>query len=171
VSVAYLFGNADEKEAQTLDLNQLNIMHVPLVNKYAYAGYLNGFGDDEYIDELPKIPFANDVENKGEYLCFEVKGDSMDDGSYESYLEGDVLLCRNIRPDLWLNKLHIDKWDFVIVHKEHGVLVKRITDHKVEQGIITLHSLNEYYDDFDVHLKDVQKLFNIVDFRRKRNRR
>lgn len=149
-----------------------SVMYVPIVNKFAYAGYLNGgFGDDEYIEELPKIPFTNDIEPKGEYMCFEVKGDSMDDGSYEAYLEGDILLCRNIRPDYWLSKLHIDKWDFVVVHKELGILVKRIIEHKVSEGIITLHSLNDYYEDIDVHLQDVQKLFNIVDFRRKRNRR
>lgn len=158
-------------EALNVDFTQLNVMHVPLVNKYAYAGYLNGFGDDEWIDELPKIPFANDVVNKGKYLCFEVKGDSMDDGSYESYLEGDILLCRNVRPDFWTSKLHIDKWDFVIVHKEQGILVKRITEHHVEKGLLTLHSLNEYYEDFIVDLREVAGIFNIVDFRRKKSRR
>ena len=161
-----------KQSGKVYDTSDKSIMEVPLVNKFAYAGYLNGgFGDDEYIEELPKIPFTNDIEPKGEYMCFEVKGDSMDDGSYEAYLEGDILLCRNIRPDYWLSKLHIDKWDFVVIHKELGILVKRIIEHKVSEGIITLHSLNDYYEDFDVHLQDVQKLFNIVDFRRKRNRR
>lgn len=161
----------NKNEASEMDINQLNIMFVPLVNQYAYAGYLNGFADEEFIDELPKIPFTNGREAKGEYLCFEVRGDSMDDGSYESYLDGDILLCRNVRKDYWLSKLHIKKWDFVIVHKNKGILVKRILEHKVEEGILLLHSLNEYYDDFEVYLKDVDKIFNIVDFRRKRNRR
>lgn len=158
-------------EAIQVDFTEMNVMHVPLVNKYAYAGYLSGFGDDEWIGELPKIPFANDVENKGDYICFEVRGDSMDDGSYESYLEGDILLCRNVRRDFWRSKLHINKWDFVIVHKEQGILVKRILEHDVENGLLTLHSLNEYYEDFQIHLNEVAKIFNIVDFRRKRSRR
>ncbi len=161
----------DRLEAIQVDFTEMNVMHVPLVNKYAYAGYLSGFGDDEWIEDLPKIPFANDVENRGEYMCFEVRGDSMDDGSYESYLEGDILLCRNIRQDFWRSKLHINKWDFVIVHRDQGILVKRIIDHDVERGILTLHSLNEYYQNFRVHLNEVAKLFNIVDFRRKRSRR
>lgn len=158
-------------EAIQVNFVEMSVTYVPLVNKYAYAGYLNGFGDDEWIEELPKIPFAADREHKGEYLCFEVRGDSMDDGSYESYLEGDILLCRNVRQEFWKSKLHINKWDFVIVHKEQGILVKRIIDHDVENGILTLHSLNEYYEDFQVHLKDVAKIFNIVDFRRSRSRR
>ena len=147
------------------------IMNVPLVNQYAYAGYLAGFNDPVYIDELPKVPFIVEREHKGEYICFEVKGDSMDDGTHESYLERDILLCRNVRKDFWKCKLHIHKWDFVIVHKENGICVKRIINHDVENGIITCHSLNDYYEDFDIDLRDVSKIFNIVDVQRKRNRR
>lgn len=170
----FVTGEGEKKrsrEASPVDLNKMAIMQVPLVNKYAYAGYLTGFGDDEYVGELPKTIWQNDIEGKGEYMCFEVKGDSMDDGSYESYLEGDLLLCRNIRQDYWKSKLHINKWDFVIVHREMGILVKRIIHHDVEKGIITLHSLNDYYEDFEINLKDVAKIFNVIDSRRKRSRR
>ncbi|MCC9066333.1 XRE family transcriptional regulator [Flavobacterium piscisymbiosum] len=148
-----------------------NLMYVPLVNQYAYGGYLNGFNDPTYIEELPKIPFLVEKEHKGDYICFEVKGDSMDDGTHESYLERDILLCRNVRKDFWKSKLHINKWDFVIVHKDNGICVKRIIKHDVEKGIITCHSLNDYYEDFDMDLRDVTKIFNIVDIQRKRNRR
>lgn len=161
----------NEPSSEYLKSESLSVMHVPLVNQYAYAGYMSGSGDTEYIETLPKIPFVLDKEYKGEYLCFEVKGDSMDDESHQSYLEGDILLCRNIRKEYWKSKLHINKWDFVIVHKERGIVVKRILKHDVEQGIITLHSFNDYYSDYDVHLNDVDKIFNIVDLQRKRSRR
>lgn len=151
--------------------SELKVMNVPLVNQYAQAGYLNGFADEEYTDSLPTIPFTDDIEHRGEYMCFEVKGDSMDNGSYESYLEGDILLCRDIRQDYWMSKLHYNKWDFVIIHKEKGILVKRIINHDVEKGIITLHSLNDYYNDFDIHLSEVAKLFNVKSTMRKNNRR
>lgn len=160
-----------ESNSEYLKSDSLSIMHVPLVNQYAYAGYMSGSGDTEFIETLPKIPFVLDKEYKGEYLCFEVKGDSMDDESHQSYLEGDILLCRNIRKEYWKSKLHINKWDFVIVHKERGIVVKRILKHDVDQGIITLHSFNDYYSDYDVHLNDVDKIFNIVDLQRKRSRR
>ncbi|MDB0602310.1 S24 family peptidase [Tenacibaculum maritimum] len=158
-------------EAIPVDFTEMNIMFVPLVSKFAYAGYLDNLGDDEYLEELPKIPFANDVQNRGDYLCFEVKGDSMESDTPDTILEGDVLLCRNVRQDYWKSKLHINKWDFVIVHKERGILIKRITEHNTETHELTLHSLNDYYDDFKIHLKDVQAIFNVVDLRRKRNRR
>lgn len=163
--------NVTTTEALAVNFEELSVMFVPLVSKFAYAGYLNGYGDDEYVGDLPKIPFANGFEPKGKYLCFEVKGDSMDDGSHESILEGDIVLGRQVRQDYWKSKLHIHKWDFVIVHKEQGILVKRIIGHDVDNGIITLHSLNDYYEDFTVHLKDVAQIFNIVDLRRKKSRR
>ncbi|TSE10220.1 MULTISPECIES: LexA family transcriptional regulator [Aquimarina] len=149
----------------------VNVMMIPLVNQYAYAGYLGGFEDESYVEELPKIPYLADREYKGNYVFFEVKGDSMDNASYESYLEGDLILCRDVRQDFWMSKLHINKWDFVIVHKTEGILLKRITDHNVEEGVLTLHSLNEYYEDSKVHIKDIAKIFNVVDVRRNKSRR
>ena len=139
------------------------IMYVPLVQKYAYGGYLNDFGDDEYVTELPKIPFV--VENrtfKGKYMAFEVLGDSMDNGTIESYPSGCVVLGRSLQPHHWQNKLHIRKWDFVIVHREKGILLKRIKDHDINTGMLTLESLNDIYDDFQVHVNDVVQIFNIV---------
>lgn len=171
-----LFKNQSQKivsdsNAVKVSYSEMNVMMVPLISTYAQAGYLSGFNDPEYIEELPKIPFADDKEHRGDYLCFEVKGDSMEDGSLESILEGDLLLCRNVRQDFWKSKLHINKWDFVIVHREKGILVKRIIKHDVENGILTLHSLNDYYEDFTINLKDVAKIMNVVDIKRKHKRR
>lgn len=161
----------DEVEAIPVDFKLMSTMHVPFVNQYAYGGYLSGFGDQEYLENLPTLPWSNDQEHKGDYLCFEVKGDSMDDGSWQSILEGDILLCRNIRKDYWKSKLHIHKWDFVIVHQEKGIIVKRIIKHDVDAGIITIHSLNDFYDDQEIDLREVSQILNIVDIKRKGNRR
>ncbi|MAX81717.1 MAG: peptidase S24 [Crocinitomicaceae bacterium] len=147
------------------------VMEVPLVNQYAHAGYMKGFADQYFIEELPKVPFIVDKEYKGEYICFEVKGDSMDNGQDDGYIEGDVILCRNVKQEYWKSKLHINKWDFVIVHKTDGILVKRITKHNVDTGDITLHSLNDYYDDITVNLMDIDRIFNIIELQRKRMRR
>ena len=161
----------DNIEVNLLDAETSSIMFVPLITQYAYAGYLSGFSDEEYVESLPKVPFILDKEYKGEYLCFEVKGDSMECDNEESIPEGSVLLCRNVKQEYWRSKLHINKWDFVIVTKTEGVLVKRIIKHDVEKGIITIHSLNEFYSDKEIHLKDVRQIFNIVEVQLKRKRR
>ena len=155
-------------EAIPIDVNC--ILNVPLVNQYAYAGYLCGYADAEYIETLPTIPFIVDHEAHGHYIAFEVRGDSMNDGTEESYLEGDRLLCREIKRELWIDsKLHIRKWDFVIVHKE-GVLIKRIVEHNVENGTITVHSLNPIYPDKVISLAEVYQIFNVIEFLRPRRR-
>ena len=126
---------------------QQDVVYIPLVNQFAYAGYLDGYSDCTYLEQLPKVPFIVDHEGHGNYIAFEVKGDSMNNGTEESYLEGDRLYCREIQPHLWAtSKLHLRKWDFVIVH-EDGIVVKRIIDHDVENHTITIHSLNDMYPD------------------------
>lgn len=157
-----------KKEAEPLNPNA--IIYVPLVNQYAYAGYLNGYQSETYMNTLPTIPFIADHEARGNYIAFEVKGDSMNDGTEESYLEGDRLLCREIPFHLWKDsRLHIKKWDFVIVH-EDGILIKRITDHDVANHTITVHSLNEMYPDRVLDLSEVKQIFNVVEMQRPRRR-
>lgn len=144
----------------------------PFVSQKAYAGYLSGYADAEYMESLPTVAFPVDHTPLGKYLVFEVKGDSMDDGSYESYLEGDLLLCQEVGMDLWKDsKLHFTKWDFVIVHEE-GVLIKRIIDHNVENHTITIHSLNPRpeYPDRVIDLAEVRQILNVVSMMRPRRR-
>lgn len=145
----------------------MNIIQIPVVSQYAYAGYLGGFDDPGYMESLPTHPIPMDRELKGKYLFFEIKGDSMEDGSMESYREGDLALAREVYQEYWKYKLHIKRWDFVIVHKTEGIIIKRIINHDVENGTITVHSLNSFYEDRILKLSDVAQLFNVVQIVRK----
>ena len=150
------------------------VKYIPLVSQYAKAGYLSGFADQTYMETLPTIPviLTQEQEPKGEYVCFEVSGDSMisDESPEESLFDGDLLVCRNVHHDYWTSKLHINKWDFVIVDQEEGVIVKRIIDHNPDNGDITIHSLNPMYKDKTLNLSHVDKLFNVVKIIRERRR-
>ena len=147
------------------------IFLVPLISKYAYAGYLSGYGDIEYIDALPQTPWLIQEETsnpRGKYFSFEVRGDSMTDGTNESVEDGDIVLCRLVDPSLYQHsKIHFKKWNFVIVHKTEGIIIKRIIDHDVEHGAITVHSLNPEYADRTIFLNDVAQIFNVVQLQRK----
>lgn len=163
-----MLNTTQKNEAEQID--KPIILHVPLVSQYAQAGYLCGYADAAYMATLPTIPYIVDHEAQGHYVAFEVKGDSMNDGTEEAIIEGDRLLCREIMPHLWADsKLHIRKWDFVIVHKD-GILVKRILDHDVEHHTITIHSLNSLYEDKVIDLADVRQIFNVVELQRPRRR-
>ncbi|AOM76008.1 hypothetical protein BFS30_01810 [Pedobacter steynii] len=148
------------------------IMVVPLVNEYAYAGYLPGYRDPEYLEELPKHTIIVDKHHKGQYRAFEIVGDSMDDNTKESISDGSIATGREIQQHLWTSKFHTHRFkDYIIVHKKHGIIAKRITHHDTETGVITCHSLNpdkNRYPDFDIHLDDVRQMFNIVNVLQKR---
>ena len=159
-----------EPKQEAVLIENPNIIMVPLVSQYAYAGYTHGFADVEYMEALPKIPIIADHQLKGEYLNFEVRGDSMEDGTVDSIKEGDILVSRIVRPDLWKYKLHIAQWDFVIVHKTDGILIKRITEHNPETGDITIHSLNPMFKDKVLNLNDIAQIFNVVQVLRSRKR-
>lgn len=158
------------KHSEAVIYNAREIVTIPLVSQYAYAGYLSGYSDSDYMDRLPTIDFMPDRHMTGNYVAFEVRGDSMDDGTSDGYISGEILICREVEQDYWRDsKLFINKRDFVIVHKE-GILIKRIIKHDVKNHAITIHSLNPLYQDKDIDLADVKQIFSIVESRRQRRR-
>lgn len=152
------------RQVNEVSYGDLIIMNVPLVSRYAYDDYLNNYLDDDYVNRLPKFPFSKGGE-QGRYIAFEMEGDSMIDDT-DRYVEGAILLCREIPKSLWGQiTQYMKKWDFVIVHKE-GILIKRVVDHDVENHRLTLHSLNPLYSDRIVDLVDVRQIFNVVKLQR-----
>jgi hypothetical protein len=149
------------------ELSYKKLLHVPLVSRYAQAEYLDHQDDKPYIDTLPTLPVVAEHEGKGIYMCFEVRGDSMDDGTVDSYKPGDILICREIPPRFTQKTMNFNSPKFfVIIHKEEGIIVKQITACDTEKDEITVHSLNLLYEDSLVSLNDVKKLFNIIKFQR-----
>lgn len=140
-------------------------MFVPLVEEYAQAGYLSGFSDQAFLKELPKHPIIVDKYHKGNYFAFRVIGDSMDDGSKMSIPSRSIVVGREIQKTLWTSRFHIHRYkEFIIVHKE-GILIKEITSHDVDNGVIECHSYNpdkEKYPDFKLNLDEIDQMLNIV---------
>ena len=151
----------DKTSRNGIALEDLDYINVPLVPVRGKAGYLTGYGDMEYIESLSTRQVIIDKEYKGRYLCFEVDGDSMDDGTRASICDRDIVLGREVKRELWENKLQIKDWNFIIVHKE-GISIKNIIEHDCDTSIIKCHSLNSLYDDFDLRLDDVVELYNLI---------
>jgi hypothetical protein len=143
-------------------VSDLQFLNIPFVPIHAQAGYGRGYGDPQYISALPTFPVIVDKTYRGKYRVIEVEWDSMDDGTRNALCDGDKILCREIKPELWKAKLQIKDWFFVICMKNDGIVVKQIIDHDVENGIITCHPLNPIFDDFEVNLRDVAELFNVI---------
>lgn len=167
----YDMEEVNEGSTKFIDLKDGNyIMVTPLVQEYAYAGYLAGFRDQEYIEELPKFTIIVNKHHKGNYQSFEVVGESMTSPDPELMRENiydkSIVTGREVQKVHWRFKLHTHRYkDYVVVHKSDGILVKRIIDHDVENGLITLHSLNpnkELYPDVVYHLDEINQIFNVV---------
>ncbi|MBP1638944.1 MAG: hypothetical protein H6Q17_527 [Bacteroidetes bacterium] len=155
-------GMLKELEDSAHAVSDLQFLNIPFVPIHAQAGYGRGYGDLEYIKTLPTFPVIVDKTYRGKYRVIEVEGDSMDDGSRNALCDGDKILCREVKPDDWKSKLNYKDWFFVIVYKNDGIVVKQIIDHDVENGIIKCHPLNPIFDDFEVNLRDVAELFNVI---------
>lgn len=96
----------------------------------------------------------------GNFVTFEVKGDSMDDGTADSYKDGEVLICKPIEGEIQVNQ------DYVIV-RGTDMMVRRVVAHSVTGNTIAVHSLNPMYKDQTVSLGDVE-VYNVVISQRKR---
>lgn len=139
-------------------------MRVPLVPVKAYAKYIDDYRDAEFVNDLEEVEFIVDKVGLGRYYAFEIKGDSMDDGSKRSICDKDIVLARELSQDYWRNRLHNDEFPFWIVVLDNTVVCKQIVTHDVDSCRITCHSLNSSpeYADFDLSLNEVRQLCNIV---------
>lgn len=103
-----------------------NIVYVPVK---ARAGYLNGYGDAEFMETLPtfRLPGLNNAT----YRMFEVEGPSM----APNVLHGDRIIGE------WIDQLDKirDNRVYVVVHTG-GVAVKRLINRLKERGKIYLKS-------------------------------
>jgi transcriptional regulator with XRE-family HTH domain len=146
-------------------LTNMHCVEVPIVPVYAYASFLHGHDDTEYMDSLPTMSVIIDRKyGKDGFLIFEVKGNSMDDGSKRALLDGDKILVKELDSDCCRTKLKTDDNFFVIIHRTDGIVVKQIVEHNVEEGVIRCHSINPSpeYHDFDIDLREVTRIFKVA---------
>lgn len=150
-------------EFRELD-NGMVLMTMALVPEFAYASYPHGWRDPEYLVELPKYSIVLPRREQGLFRAFEVRGDSMDDGTKYSISHGDVAVGRLIDTDLWDQKLYINGGTDYIIVTHDGVICKRIVGHDTKEGIINCASRNtnkSEFPDFTIRLTEVYELYKI----------
>lgn len=150
-------------EFRDLD-NGMVLMTMTLVPEFAYASYPHGWRDPEYLVELPKYSIVLPKREQGFFRAFEVRGDSMDDGSKYSISHGDVAVGRLIDSDLWDQKLYTNGGTDYIIVTHDGVICKRITGHDIKEGIINCASRNpnkSEFPNFPIRLSEIYELYKI----------
>lgn len=165
VPVSIFFTEPETEKHEAELLSNMQCVEIPIVPVYAYASFLHGHDDTEYMDSLPTISVILDKKyGKDGFLIFEVKGNSMDDGTNRALLDGDKILVKELDSDCCRTKMKTEDNFFVIIHRTDGIVVKQIVDHKVEEGIIRCHSINPSpeYHDFDIDLREVTRIFKVA---------
>lgn len=121
-----------------------NIVLVPVK---AAAGYLNGFGDPEFIETLPTYNLPN--LNNGTYRMFQVNGHSMFPTLHDgSYVVGQFV-------ENWVNDIKDDRV-YIIVSKNDGIIVKRCLNRILKYGHVYCKSDNrKEYPSFSINPTDI----------------
>ena len=141
-------GNASNLRVLSVTVDANDRENIELVPVKASAGYLNGYGDPEYVKELPK--FSLPMFNQGTYRAFEIKGDSMLPLPSGSIVIGE----------------YVDNWNevkagqtYVIISKDDGVVYKRIAFKFKEDKGLKLVSDNKVYEPYWVSSSDILEVW------------
>lgn len=129
---------------------------ITLIPIKASAGYLNGYGDPEYIGNLPKfrLPVPELSQNKT-YRAFQIKGDSMEP----------------IKPDTYILSEYIDNWKnikdgktYIVITKDDGIVYKRLNNRISDTGELVLNSDNPEYTPYNIHVDNVIEVWGALGF-------
>ncbi|MCB0429305.1 MAG: LexA family transcriptional regulator [Flavobacteriales bacterium] len=114
----------------------------------AKAGYLSGYSDPEYIEQLQhmQLPFMP----VGKHRAFPIEGDSM-----PPLREGSFVVGRYIE--------HVgeirDGSTYVILSRNDGIVYKRIYNRLKEEGCLYLHSDNPVYPPYAIQPEDILEIW------------
>lgn len=122
--------------------------NIELVPQKAAAGYLNGYEDPSYLEELPRFRLPNLP--IGTYRAFEIKGDSM-----LPIQPGSIVICEyEDNPD------YIKSGQcYIILSKHEGIVFKRVFTNEEQPGILLLRSDNATYEPYTMGLDEILEIW------------
>lgn len=132
-------------------VNEDNEDLIEIIPAKASAGYLEGYSDPEYIEQLQKIklPFLP----TGTHRAFPIKGDSMlpvKDGAFivAKYME-DISDVKDGRT-------------YIVLTKNDGLVYKRIYNQIKESNTLLLSSDNKIYSPYQIEIENVLELWEFT---------
>ena len=127
---------------------------VQWVPQKAAAGYLNGYADPEYIQELPQFRLPN-LPRGGTFRAFEISGDSM-----LPLQSGTIVVGK-----------YIDDWrdiksgnTYILLTDKEGIVYKRVFNYVEESQKLFLVSDNRSYAPYEVPIDDVLEVWSAQAF-------
>ncbi|HEU4634065.1 MAG TPA: LexA family transcriptional regulator [Flavisolibacter sp.] len=134
-----------KRRAQKLANGRTDIPFVPVK---AAAGYLAGYADPEFVDELNT--FTLPMLAGGDYRAFEIVGDSM-----MPTPSGSVIVGERVQDleDVKTNQTYI------VVSKTDGIVYKRMMKNNRQKNKFTLVSDNPAYQPYIVNAEDIVEVW------------
>lgn len=156
--------NVDAESEADLEGRQLRVLPIvvsdyddkelgSLVQVKASAGYLNGYGDADYVGALPKfsLPFPELPQDRT-YRTFQIRGDSM----------------LPVPPGAYIISQYVQDWNdirneecYVLITKDEGVVYKRVINN-IREGQLLLKSDNTDYEPYIVPIGRVVEVWKAV---------
>jgi len=121
---------------------------IPFVPVKAAAGYLAGYADPEFIDELNT--FTLPMLSGGDYRAFEIVGDSMMPTPSGSVIVGEKVQNMD---DIKTNNT------YVVVSKTDGIVYKRILKNNRLKNKYTFVSDNPAYQPYNVNADEILEVW------------
>jgi len=127
-----------------------------LVPVRASAGYAQGYGDIDFIDELPhfSMPFL-ELAGKKSYRVFQIQGESM-----LPVQSGSYIICEYVQDWTAIK----DSKCYVVVTREEGVVYKRLENHIEEKKEIKLISDNSEYEPYYLNINQVSEVWRALGY-------
>ena len=124
---------------------------VVVVPVKAAAGYMHGYGDPEWLAELPTFGLPlQELASDRTYRMFQIEGDSM-----LPIPSGSYILCQYV--DDWMSVGGLRP--HVVVTRNDGVVFKRIENDLPSGGRLVLHSDNPAFAPYAVGGDDVMEVW------------
>jgi transcriptional regulator with XRE-family HTH domain len=136
---------AKRRQLKMMSADRNLIQFVPVK---AAAGYLAGYADSEFIDELNT--FTLPMLAGGNYRAFEIIGDSMMPTPSGSVIVGEKV------ENLDEAKTNMA---YIVVSKSEGIVYKRIVKSNRNKNKITLVSDNPAYQPYQVNAEDILEMW------------
>lgn len=119
---------------------------IELVTQKAKAGYLSGYADPEYIEQMQQIslPFLG----TGKYRGFPIEGDSM-----PPHQDGDIIVGRYVEQ---LGEVLSGK-TYILITRNEGVVYKRLN--KQTNNKLKVSSDNFFYPPYEIKASNVLEIW------------
>jgi transcriptional regulator with XRE-family HTH domain len=132
----------------SITVDNQNRENIELVTIKANAGYLSGYADPEFINELPR--FHLPMFRQGTYRGFEIQGDSMLPLQPGTIIIGEYL-------ETWSNLKPGET--YIIISKNDGIVYKRVGNKFKENKPLKLVSDNTVYEPYTIPSDEIIEIW------------